>query len=236
MSSGTPYTRERLAEAARTCADINEVIAFFGTRPYRHLPQYLYRRFAHYGIDVSHFPRRPYRRGRPCPDTLRDAVSRSTSMAEALRRLGRRSTAGQRSRLRKWMDEDGLTTSHFLGQAHQRGRPGTTPRKTPEELLVKHSGKRRTKTALLRRALGEIGVPQECARCGTGPVWHGGPMTLEIDHINGDWSDDRRENLRMLCPNCHSITSTWCRGGRQRRPVPPAGTDSSRTSNLVVGP
>lgn len=226
MSSGVQYTRERLAQAAAQCSNLDEVIAFLGTRPYANARRYLAKRFADYGIDISHFS--PLgRQARPTQDELRAIVDASTSIAEVLRRLGRMNNGAQRTMLRKWITEDGLDTAHFLGQAHQRGKPGTNT-KRPEEVLVRHDRGHRIATERLRRALREVGVPERCARCRVGPEWLGKPMTLEVDNINGDWRDNRRENLRLLCPNCHAITSTWCRGGRRQRTTPGTMTNDQR--------
>jgi hypothetical protein len=159
---------------------------------------------------------------RPDPVRLREAVIASISLAETLRRLRLPDNGAKRTLLRQWIAEEGISVAHFLGQAHQRGKPSPTLRKEAGDILVKHDRARRTKTSQLRRALREIGVPERCAECGTGPVWQGRPMTLEVDHVDGDWRDNRPWNLRLLCPNCHAATDTWC-GAKLRRQPPKGG-------------
>lgn len=52
-------------------------------------------------------------------------------------------------------------------------------------------------------------TPYCCAICGQGPEWNGKPLTLPIDHIDGNFKNNSPENLRFLCPHCHTQTETW---------------------------
>jgi 5-methylcytosine-specific restriction endonuclease McrA len=59
------------------------------------------------------------------------------------------------------------------------------------------------------RLINENILSYRCGSCGNEGMWSGSPLTLQLDHINGNPKDHRKENLRFLCPNCHSQTNTF---------------------------
>ncbi|GAC1611989.1 MAG: hypothetical protein NVS3B26_30420 [Mycobacteriales bacterium] len=141
---------------------------------------------------------------------LAEAVRQSVSVAEVLRRLKIRQAGGSHAHLTRRIRREGLSTEHFLGQAH--GRAGAARAHRPEDVLVVlNHGSRRRDTKHLRKALLELGRAHLCAVCGLGPMWLDKPLTLIIDHVDGNWLDNRPANVRFLCPNCHAQTASWCR-------------------------
>ena len=68
---------------------------------------------------------------------------------------------------------------------------------------------RLVKSYRLKRRLIEQGLKEtRCELCGL-DTWNGQPIPLELDHINGKRDDNRLDNLRVLCPNCHAQTPTY---------------------------
>ena len=63
-------------------------------------------------------------------------------------------------------------------------------------------------TLLKRWMTSRLGIANECTSCALGPEWNGRPLTLELDHIDGDRLNNELTNLRLLCPNCHAQTET----------------------------
>lgn len=141
-------------------------------------------------------------------EVLRDAVSHSVSYVGVLRYLGVPEAGGSHTHISRTIKRLGIDTSHFTGQAWRRGLPSDR-RKTPaERLVLREPGSPRENGERLRRAMVELGITYVCASCGNRGTWLFEPMTLHVDHINGLYYDNRPENLRFLCPNCHAVTPT----------------------------
>lgn len=140
-------------------------------------------------------------------EDLRVAVSSSTSMAQVLRCLGLIPAGGNYQATKAKINRLGLTTSHWLGQGYRKGSTTPVYEKPLAQLLVR--GLLTSTVNLKRRLLKEGLLANLCSICGVSE-WLGKPLLLHLDHINGDHLDNRLENLRVLCPNCDSQTSTYC--------------------------
>lgn len=129
---------------------------------------------------------------------LRDAVANARSKSEVLSRLGL--TEASRRIL--------ASAAAFYGVELPDGKGG--PRFGTGHLADLRADGPFIEGQRLRRFLVEFGLlPDLCSECGATPVWMGKTLILQTDHINGVRNDNRIENLRILCPNCHSQTETF---------------------------
>lgn len=154
-------------------------------------------------------------------ERLRDVVAKSQCLRDVIVSFfpnysGKGS--GHYRTLHKYLEHFGISTSHFTNVAMTRGlnKITTTPLAEILEGLHPHYSSGNLKT----RALREGYLKNQCEECGGTDVWNGKPITIQLDHIDGNCRNHRLENLRMVCPNCHSQTITWS-GRRLSRPKPP---------------
>ncbi|MEU8538581.1 HNH endonuclease [Streptomyces sp. NPDC048717] len=204
------YTKERLEEAARGARTLTEALERLGVDPKSSTRAYVSTLLRKLDVDTSHFEREGVRWTR---EVLEEAVAASTSVREVLRRLGIDTVGGHHTHISRRLVALGIDTSHFTSTRRERSR---APQGSPLRLGTPENG--RVPGQRLRRHLLRLGMEERCAECGQGLEWNGAPLQLEVDHVNAEWWDNRLENLRFLCPNCHASTDTY--RGRKRRARP----------------
>lgn len=137
-------------------------------------------------------------------EDFKSLVARSNSYSDCLRELGLTTKGGSsQDILKERISKLECSTEHF----------GNISTKSPtalysiNEILVKDSSYANI-ASLKKRILDNKLLEYKCQECGISD-WNGKPLSLHLDHINGINNDHRLENLRFLCPNCHSQTDTY---------------------------
>jgi HNH endonuclease len=154
----------------------------------------------------------PARRKHSSED-LKKALESSQSIREALRKVGLVPAGGNYETAHRLIREMHIDISHMTGQGWNQGDHSRTlamnrPTTPLEEVLVRDSAYRGGTHKLKQRLLSSGLMERLCENCGM-CTWNGEPIPLELEHINGKRFDNRIENLRLLCPNCHAQTPTY---------------------------
>lgn len=139
-------------------------------------------------------------------EELEQAVKDSMSIRELAGKLGYEQDSGSgAAAVKKMIAYYKFDTSHFKGQGQNKNNYDLS---SFTDFSYKKNGSETAKVLISLRG-------HQCEHCKT-TEWLGQPINLEVHHINGDRTDNRLENLQLLCPNCHSYTSTFAKKGDKR--------------------
>lgn len=143
-------------------------------------------------------------------EKIEEAIKKSECKSDVLRFLGVTTKSGNFQTLDKYIKKYNLDSSTIIYK-NDRGNKWI-PDYTDEEVFCENSPLRTgvIKKRILKKKL----IEYKCEKCKNDGTWMGEVLILQLDHRNGINDDHRLDNLRFLCPNCHSQTETYCRSNK----------------------
>ncbi len=145
-------------------------------------------------------------------EQLISAVESSKKYIEVAQKLELTNLGSNYKTIKKYIALYNIDTSHFLTRAEIliEARQQISELTNEELFCINSIDRKHIKNRILRENL----IDYKCKRCGI-ITWDGEKLSLHLDHINGINNDNRLGNLRFLCPNCHSLTETYCAKNKQ---------------------
>ena len=139
-------------------------------------------------------------------ELIKEQVKNCFSLAELCRRLGLKVKGSNFQTIRKKLNEFNVDYSHFIGKRWNTNTSNPIYINKYKPNLCEHSSLSSTN---VKKLVYNLNLKEnKCECCGL-TEWLGQPIICEIHHINGDATDNRIENLQILCPNCHSQTDNF---------------------------
>ncbi|MFI5275385.1 MAG: HNH endonuclease signature motif containing protein [Candidatus Saccharimonadales bacterium] len=149
------------------------------------------------------------------------AVENSKSYRAVLIKLKLVPAGGNYEQIKRAVIKLRIPTAHFTGKGWNEGMKFRPVPPTPIDQLLVANGTMQSYSLKKRLFMAGLKTPL-CEMCGWAQQAQDGRIPVELDHINGDRYDNRLENLRILCPNCHSLQPTH-RGKNKKHRLLSAG-------------
>jgi Zn finger protein HypA/HybF involved in hydrogenase expression len=143
-------------------------------------------------------------------DIFTEIVKNSKSISDVINKLGLRNAGGNFKTIKNYIENYGIDVTHFESdelRIIKMREYGEKNKINLDMILIENSTYNRT--SLKKRLVQDKILEYKCEKCSNIGNWMGENITLQLDHKNGVFNDNRIENLRFLCPNCHSQTDTF---------------------------